>query len=322
MKNQKTIPIFFSCDDKYVPFLSVALTSMIENASKEYFYHIYILHAKSISAHNQTKISASHKEANIKIEFVDITEYVNKIDEKLHTRDYYSKSTYYRLFIPNLYPQYDKVLYLDSDIVICGDVSELYNVDLGENLVGAIPDGAILQVKVFQDYAEQTVGVADYHHYFNAGILLMNTRRLRDIDFENLFIDLLTMVTFDIAQDQDYLNAICRGRVTYIDETWDQMPIHFKDYKTEQPKLLHYNLSFKPWHIDGVPYGDIFWDYAKKSSYYKEIKEIKANYSTDLQKFSDDETVNLMKNAAGQAANKKGNKIIQDSIKTIHARIK
>lgn len=322
MKNQKTVPIFFSCDDKYVPFLSVALTSMIENASKEFFYHIYVLHSKSISEKNQAKIIASHKEKNLKIEFVDITEYVVKISEKLHTRDYYSKSTYYRLFIPNLYPQYDKVLYLDSDIVICGDVSELYNVDLGDNLVGAITDGAILQVKVFQDYVEERVGVEKYEHYFNAGILLMNTKRLREIDFEDLFIDLLTMVTFNIAQDQDYLNAICRGRVTYIDETWDQMPIHFKDYGTAKPKLVHFNLSFKPWHIDGVPYGDIFWDYAKKCSFYDEIKEIKANYSTDLQKFSEEETVNLMKTANAQALEKEQNAIIEKAVKSIHARIK
>jgi len=322
MASIKTIPIFFSCDDAYIPFLSVSLTSMMESASESFLYYVRILHSRTISKHNQDKISSSHRHKNLIIEFVDITTYVVKISDKLHTRDYYSKSTYYRLFIPNLYPQYDKVLYLDSDIVICGDISALFNTDLGDNLVGAIPDGAILKVKVFQDYAEQRVGVEKYHHYFNAGILLMNTKRLREIDFETLFIDMLGKVTFDVAQDQDYLNAICKGKVTYIDETWNQMPINSKDGGSGRPNLIHFNLSFKPWHADDVPYGQHFWHYAKKSPYHQEIIDIKANYSSKAQEASHNETIHLMSKANSQALATEENERIQAALKAIQSQIK
>ena len=60
------------------------------------------------------------------IEFVDLNYYIQKVKDKLYTRDYYSKTTYFRLFLPNLYPQYDKVLYLDSDIGILDDFATLY----------------------------------------------------------------------------------------------------------------------------------------------------------------------------------------------------
>ena len=74
---------------------------------------------------------------NIKIEFVDLNYYIDRIKDKLYTRDYYSKSTYFRLFLPNLYPNYDKILYLDSDIVILDDVAKLYNINIKNCLLGA-----------------------------------------------------------------------------------------------------------------------------------------------------------------------------------------
>ena len=142
------IPIFFSCDDNYIPFLAVTLESLEKNASKNYNYVIKVLHSNTINAENQQRILCEYNVDNFNIEFVDISNYVEKISERLHTRDYYSKSTYYRLFIPNLYPQYSKALYLDSDIVVLGDISKLYNTELGENYVGAITDEVVQSVKV------------------------------------------------------------------------------------------------------------------------------------------------------------------------------
>ncbi len=129
------------------------------------------------------------------------------------------------MFLPELYPQYDKILYLDSDITIVGDISELYNTDMGTNLVAAAPDDIIQYNKVFQDYAELVVGVESYTKYFNAGVLLMNLDQLRKFKFQEKFIYLLTTVRFSVAQDQDYLNRLCKGRVTLVDRQWDCMPL-------------------------------------------------------------------------------------------------
>ena len=90
-----------------------------------------------------------------------------------------------RGFFGQLYPQYNKAIYLDSDIVVLGDIAELYNQDLGDNLIAAAPDDVIQTTKVFQEYAEKVVGVADYRNYFNAGILLMNLDEFRRFDFQN-----------------------------------------------------------------------------------------------------------------------------------------
>lgn len=285
-KNLKEIPIFFAIDDAYTPFLSVAIHSLIENASKDYKYLIKILHTNVQNGHME-QIKKYEKE-NVNIEFVNLSYYIEKVKDKLYTRDYYTNTTYFRLFLPELYPQYDKVLYLDSDIIVLGDISELYNIDMGTNLVAAAPDDIIQYNKVFQDYAELVVGVAKYQHYFNAGVLLMNLDELRKFNFQEKFLYLLEKVKFSVAQDQDYLNRLCKGRTTLISHDWDVMPYVNEETKPEDIKIIHYNFAYKPWHFEDVTYNEYFWKYAKETEFYEEIIKVKESY-TEEQKFKDRE---------------------------------
>ena len=315
--NLKVIPIFFAVDDGYVPFLAVALESLIRNSSKNYYYAIKILYT-DIEERNKKKI-AKYERDNVKIEFVDLNYYIEEVKDKLYTRDYYTNTTYFRLFIPNLYPQYDKVLYLDSDIVVLGDIADLYNVEIGDNLVAAAPDDVIQSSNIFQEYAERVVGVAKYQHYFNAGILLMNLDEMRKFDFQEKFLYLLEQIKFTVAQDQDYLNRLCKGRAKIISTVWDRMPIPDPNVKEEDLKIIHYNLIYKPWHFDDVLYNKYFWDYAKKTEFYKDILSIKQNY-TEEEKFRDIEQYkNLQKLAKKETAcvgddrRFSGNNIIEQS---------
>ncbi|MBO5478935.1 MAG: glycosyltransferase family 8 protein [Clostridia bacterium] len=275
----KEIPIFFAVDDAYIPFLAVALHSLIENSSKNYQYSIKILHT-SISDENKRKIDAYQKE-NVTIEFVELKDSIEKIKDRLYTRDYFTKATYFRLFISDLYPEYDKVLYLDSDIVILSDVAELYNIDIGDNLIAATSDGAVQSIEVFQEYVEKVVGVAEYGNYFNAGVLLMNLKALREFKFQEKFLYLLETVKYSVAQDQDYLNRLCKGRVKILDSAWDIMPVEGERRKREEIHLIHYNLVSKPWHFEDVAYQEYFWEYAKKTEFFDKIQEIKKAYTDE-----------------------------------------
>ncbi len=284
MENKNVIPIFFAIDDGYIPFLAVSLQSLIENSKKENFYLIKILYT-NISEENQRKIQKFEQE-NVSIEFVDLNYYIEKIKDKLYTRDYYSKTTYFRLFIPNLYPQYTKALYLDSDIVVLEDVADLYNTNMENYLVAAAPDDVIQTIKVFQEYAEKVVGVANYRNYFNAGVLLMNLDELRKFNFQEKFLYSLDKIKFSVAQDQDYLNRLCKGRVKIVDPNWNRMPIAREKENQGDIKLIHYNLAYKPWHFEDILYKDYFWNYAKKTEFFDTIQKIKDNYS-DEERFED-----------------------------------
>lgn len=293
--NLEVIPIFFAVDDGYIPFLAVALESLIDNALKEYYYSIKILYT-NINEENKRKIN-KYKCENVNIEFVDLNYYIEKVKDKLYTRDYYTKTTYFRLFIPNLYPQYNKAIYLDSDIVVLGDISELYNQEIENNLVAAAPDDVIQSTKVFQEYAEKVVGVADYRNYFNAGILLMNLDEFRKFKFQEKFLYLLETIKFTVAQDQDYLNRLSKGKVKIIDKAWDKMPIANDNFDENNLKIIHYNLAYKPWHYDNIKYKEYFWKYAKETEYYDDICKIKDEY-TEEERFNDMQQYKALKELA------------------------
>ena len=285
MSLDNRIPVFFCVDDGYIPFLAVVLESMIDNASKEYDYDLKVLYTK-ISDENQKRIKDRYESNKFNIEFVDLNSYLEKMQDKFYTRDYYSKTTYYRLFIPDLYPEYDKAIYLDSDMTVIGDISKLYNIDMEDNLIAAVPDGAVQAIQPFQDYVERVVGMSDYNKYFNAGMLLMNLNELRKFKFQEKFIYLLETIKFTVAQDQDYLNRICKGRTILLDGSWNTMPGGIVEEGSDKVNIIHYNLSYKPWHFDNIMYQDYFWNYAKKTEYYDDIMKIKEEY-TDEQRNND-----------------------------------
>lgn len=289
------IPIFFAVDDGYCPFLAVALQSLIDNSSEENRYLIKILNT-DISVDNKRRI-AKYERSNIDIEFVDLNYYIQRVKDKLYTRDYYSKTTYFRLFLPNLYPQYDKVLYLDSDIVILDDIAKLYNIDMGNNLVAAAPDDVIQFNEVFQIYAEKVVGVADYRRYFNAGVLLMNLHEMRKFRFQEKFLYSLDRITFVVAQDQDYLNRLCKGRVKLLERVWNRMPIEDPKIRAEEVRLIHYNLAFKPWHFEDILYKEFFWMYAQETEYFGQIQRIRESY-TEEDRFRDNQSHERLKRLA------------------------
>ena len=126
----KTIPIFYACDDNFVKFTIVSLSSMIENASKEYKYDIHVLHT-DIKFETQEAVLRLQNE-NFKITFDDVSDYLESIKEMMPLRDYYSNTTYFRLFIAEMFPSLDKAIYIDSDTVVTGDISELFEYDISE----------------------------------------------------------------------------------------------------------------------------------------------------------------------------------------------
>jgi len=144
----------------------------------------------------------------------------------------------------------------------------------------------------------------------------MNLKEMRKIKFEELFLDLLSNITFNVAQDQDYLNTICKDRVLYLDKVWNKMPI-VDDVDINDIKLIHYNLSYKPWQIDGVNYADKFWEFSDKSIYAEEVKNIKRNYTKERQQLSDAQTVNLIKMALEQAEDELTNNEIRNLVDNI-----
>ena len=260
--NKQEIPIFFAVDDAYIPFLAVTIQSIFENKNDKDLYIIKVLYT-SITEENKNEILKYSKD-NVSIEFVNVEKPLEGLKDKLLVRDYFSNATYYRILIPGIYQEYDKILYLDADIVVLDDIAKLYAEDLGDNLIGGAPEPWFKEFKEFQTYAEKIIEVTNYEKYINVGVLLMNLKELRNIDFENVFVKLLDQVRYTLLQDEDYINRICRERIKYIDERWNACGYL---YNKPDPKIVHYTI-FKPWLKKEMLNKDYFWNYAKKTSFY------------------------------------------------------
>ncbi len=288
MKQKQTIknniiPIFYACDDAFVKYTIVSIKSLIENASKNYEYKIYVLNA-SVSEEMKEETYKLNAE-NLEILFVDVKEQLNKIGKILPLRDYYSKTTYFRMFIAEMFPEYEKAIYIDSDTIVLGDVSELYNIDIKDCYVGACHEQAMVQTEVFGNYVEKVMGI-DRNNYFNAGMLLINCALFREEKVFEKFIELLSVYTFVVTQDEDYLNVICHNKVYWLNDGWNVEVYGELPVPESEIKIIHYIMVSKPWHYHDCRLKDYFWKYAEKTSVYENILSELNNY-TDEKRESD-----------------------------------
>lgn len=271
----KAIPIFFSTDDNYIPYLDVAVSSLIANASRDYSYRIIVLNT-GLRSDNIAKVKQNER-PGFAIDFIDISKRIEKIRSHFKNIYHFSIVTYYRLFIASLFPQYDKILYLDCDIVVLGDVAELYHTDLGQNILGAVTDQYVCSTREFRLYAEQAIGV-DPDTYFNAGILVISLDQFRKNRIEQKFIRLITEYDFDLLDpDQAYLNYLCFGKTHMLPNGWNKEPMALPC--EGKKNIVHYALYKKPWQYDDVMDGEYFWHYAEKSPFYAQILQNKAAFT-------------------------------------------
>ena len=281
--NNNVIPIFYACDDAFVKYTIVSLYSIIANASKDHKYLVHILHTE-ISDEMKSKVYKLAND-NFEIRFVDVTGYLRSISEKLPLRDYYSKTTYYRLFIAEMFTDYTKAIYIDSDTIVQGDISKLYSIDIKDAYVGACHEQAMIQSDEFGTYVEKVIGIPRYN-FFNAGLMVINCEQFRLHFVLEKFVDYLHYYTFVVTQDEDYLNLICKDHVYWIDQRWNTEVFGEIAYPIEQANMIHYIMTSKPWHYEDCRFGDIFWHYAKQTEVYDEMKKIQSSY-TDEEKERD-----------------------------------
>jgi len=303
MKSKMIIPILFACDNSFVKFAVVSLKSIMSNASREYKYKIHILH-NDITEELQNRIKALGNE-NFEISFHDVMPYLESVSESLPIRDYYSKTTYYRMFIAEMFPEYDKAIYIDSDTVVLGDISELYCKELGDNYVGAAHEQAMVQEDVYGTYVEKALGI-DRNNYFNAGVLVLNCDAFRKNNMLEKFHELLKVYNFVVTQDEDYLNILCHNKVLWIEQQWNTEVFGEIPYDESTYKILHYIMVSKPWHYADCRYGEYFWKYAKETFVYEEIKQELENY-TDEEREQDSLSCERLMQIAVYETNKEHN---------------
>ena len=186
--------------------------------------------------------------------------------------------TYYRLLIGDLLPnEIDKCIYLDVDICVCKDLSELFNIDIKDNYIaGVVSPGYYF----YENKNCKRLNLSSMKQYLNAGMLLMNLKKIRKDNMTKKFIE-LSKRNFD-SQDQDVLNVACYGKILTLPPKYNTQVLKLKEnnpllrklYKKKDiieainaPHIIHYSNKRKPWNSLEIYMEKYWWDIAKQTPY-------------------------------------------------------
>lgn len=286
------VPVVLAANDKFAPYLSTMIQSIVDNASGQRNYDLIVLH-KDITTENQIVMcNQLCGRINMSLRFVHVERYFDEFT--LFIDQHLSIETYYRLVIPDIMPEYDKILYLDCDMVTDRDVAELYDFDLGDKVIGAAKDIDIAgQAKKFAEmksYLTESLGLDSPFDYFQAGVLIISLNRLREITSTRNLMELAHSNSWK-CHDQCVLNIACKNQVAYIPQQWNTLmnwiegdrermqilkmaPAElFTEYQQarKNPWMIHFAGYQKPWNVPFCDFAAYFWKYARRTAYYESV---------------------------------------------------
>lgn len=282
IKTTKVVPVFLTITDDYAKYAAAAINSLMKHSNPKRYYRVIIMYDK-LSLANRWRLR-NMVTRNVAIEFhkMKFNLYMQIVARYCAKRsgsgDFFARPVYYyRAFIARLFLQYDKGVYIDSDTILMSDIGELYDVELGDKAIAARVDPKVANVPEFVEYVENALGIPA-REYVNSGVLLMDLKKLRKLHYITQMTDLVKKDVDLVAPDQDYLNIILRGQIMHLDKAWNLQP---EGENTRGAKLLHYNLSKKPWYHDDVPAGEEFWRATRGTGFYGDLMREKESYTEE-----------------------------------------
>lgn len=275
----KKINIVFASDNSYVQHLITAITSLLENTKDKENIIINIIDG-GISEENRMFLNNTIKKYGSLL-------VLKKIDTKLLKNvvinGHITDATYYRILIPSIFGKdIEKIIYLDSDIIVRNDIREFWNIDIEGYSLGA--------VRIYDYSGHATLKVPSEAKYFNAGILLMNLKVWRERNISQKVLEYIKNYPERlISWDQDALNGVLYDDWKEIDLKWNLRSQLFEsDYQNAgltnedefiqlitEPSIIHFTTATKPWHYyNRHPFKEEYFSYLNKSNFkYEKFPE-------------------------------------------------
>lgn len=261
MSSEK-IPIFLSSDNNYAPLIATTIMSICKNTQS--FCEFFILDGGISDEYRQLLFNMKKQYDNFNINFINID--TQKYFQNFIATDYISVATYYRFIISELISEICKALYLDVDIIVNGDIKKLFNENLDEYIIGAIPDNGN---RNYVDKLKSSLSMSVESIYFNAGILLIDFSKWKN----NHVTDQLFQIEKKyrgklICNDQDVLNLYFENNYKILDKKYNSN-IYY-----DNCIIRHYYGCTKPWHfhpdvcIKELEEYQLFWNIARDTPFY------------------------------------------------------
>ncbi len=278
--------VLYQSDNNYAPYMGVSICSLFENNRSSEGLVIYIID-DGIGEENKNRLLSMADKYSGTIVFLKGDAIL--ADENIsQTFDYtrFRKNThsYFKLFIDRLLPDLDeRLIYIDCDTVVEGDISELNRIDMHDDPIGMVQDSLVTSVKT-------SVGIDDRDRYYNSGVILIDMKRWKELNCSRRLFEHIRDVRTYGTVDQDVLNVVLHDEIVTLPVRYNFQPIHM-DYTYSQysrvyrhkepyysegeigaalkdPGILHFlrYVGESPWHKDNVhPYTPYFDRYLAMS---------------------------------------------------------
>ena len=263
------INVCLACDKNYIKYCLVTITSILEN-NRENHINFYVMHPVGIEEDYYKKAieTLKNKYSNFDITFVSIMD-ISGNELRADKINFFNEAQLYRVYIPQMFPQLHRMLYLDSDIIVRRDISEFYKMPLGDYYIAAVID----QYNWLKDILVP--------EYFNAGVLLMDLDKLREFDFT---LKTLTVLKYRYLPffDQDTINMVCNGKIKSIHREFNYFAQRRDaEYQFKDPTIVHFPSCFRKVlrKEEKSVFCKEWWKYAKMSPMADQIKEPKMRRS-------------------------------------------
>ena len=239
-QDENVIHIGFGLHDKdghYSVWVGTAMQSIIDHTDSKLCFHI--LHDETVGEENKRRLK---QVANQKGDFIEFHEIDSAEFECIKNRTHgFTIGTMFRCMLPDLLPDLSKIVYLDADIFVNTDIKELWEFDINDYCLAAVVDEGVIKFhipNILYKYPE-----IDRNQYFNAGILCMNLRKIKQRgNLKDLVVKFLVNNPEATYPDQDALNVLFHNNILYLDSSWNQFVYsHREDNKDNLDNaVFHY----------------------------------------------------------------------------------
>lgn len=285
---EKNVAIAIVSSDEYCPFAAVVIASIIANATPENNYDIVVLSNDMLRRNvwRIEKMAEGHD--NVSVRVLDISKMIQGFT--FYTWAHFTPNTYYRLLTPDVFENYNKVIYLDSDTVVNHDIAELYHTDVEGYYLGCAYDTHVVSYCTRKPPLEQreynikTLKMKNPEEYFQAGVSIFNVKKIRE-DFEPGYLLKQGMENKLRWLDQDLINMLFHGHIKRVPNKWNVMVSNIPDELDEyhlpedlrreyfearlDPYIVHYVGSSMPCATLTPDLYEYFWKYARMTAFYE-----------------------------------------------------
>lgn len=250
------IPIALITDETFAPYCATAIASVLRNTESNTELSFYILTA-GLSQIVKEKLNGLKSIKDCSINFV----HINRDDFKGLSQCYHIPvESYYRFKLFSLFPELDRLLYLDSDIVVIKDIGELFNIDIAKHYVAMVSDAAKRIGSVVSD-VKAKLQIPSDSDYFNAGVMLVNLKKCREHNIEQRLFEWARENQDRITwADQDVINVVMNRAIKELPEQYN-VQLTCPDPALVERKVIHYCGPNKPWNTRGMFLSEYFWEH-------------------------------------------------------------